>query len=80
MAAKRDYKAEYRKYGASTAQKKKRASCNKGRADLGLKKGDKRDASHKPNGKVVAEHRSTNRGSKKNQPGDRRARGSKKRK
>mgnify|MGYP003661064453 CR=1 FL=1 len=73
--ATRDYKAEYKKWGASTKQKKKRADCNRKRKALGLKKGDKRDASHKPGGKVVAEHRSTNRGSKKNQPGDKRARG-----
>lgn len=39
---------------------KKRVECNKARKDLGLKKGDKRDASHK-NGKIVAEDRKINR-------------------
>jgi len=76
MAAKRDYKAEYKKFHSSPAAKKKRAAANAGREKLGLKKGDPRDASHKKGGKVMAEHRSKNRGSKNAQAGDRRARGS----
>tara|TARA_R110002126_G_scaffold202624_1_gene349983 strand:+ start:1446 stop:1709 length:264 start_codon:yes stop_codon:yes gene_type:complete len=81
MAAKRDYKAEYKKFHSSAKAKKKRAAANAGRKKLGLKKGDKRDASHKSGGRVVAEHRSKNRGSNCAQPGDRNARskGSKKR-
>ena len=38
-----------------------RIAANKGRRELGLKKGDTRDASHTKDGKVVAEHRSKNR-------------------
>lgn len=72
--ATRNYKREYKKFQSSPDQKKKRAARNKARRKLGLKKGDTRDASHTKNG-VVAKPRSVNRGSKKDQPGDRRARG-----
>lgn len=41
-----------------------RVEANAGRKKLGLKKGDKRDASHTKNGGVVAEHRSKNRARK----------------
>ena len=72
-----------KKYNATPKAKKDRAEDNAGRRELGLKKGDPRDASRKTrigkNGKLtsyfVAEHKSTNRGSKSNQPGDKRARG-----
>lgn len=40
---------------------KVRVEANKGRRELGLKKGDPRDASHTKKGTVVAEHRSKNR-------------------
>jgi len=54
-------KAKYQKaYNATPEAKKKRAADNKARRDLGLKKGDPRDASRK-GGKFVAEHRSENR-------------------
>ena len=46
MPRERDYKAEYRKYHASTKAKAKRARANAARAKLGLKKGDPRDAGH----------------------------------
>ena len=55
---KREYQKAYNKRPGKSAE---RAECNKGRKELGLKKGDKRDASHKKNGKMVAEDRSTNR-------------------
>ena len=75
-----------RKYNKKPSSKKKRAEDNKARRELGLKKGDKRDASRKrridENGKLISfftpECRSKNRGSKSNMPGDRRARGGKK--
>lgn len=57
-AVKNAYQKEYNK---STAAKKHRAECNKGRKELGLKKGDKRDASHTKSGKMVAESRTVNR-------------------
>jgi len=76
----RDYQ---KKYNATPKAKKDRAEDNAGRRELGLKKGDTRDASRKTrigeNGKLtsyfVAEDRKKNRGSKSNQPGDKRARG-----
>lgn len=70
----RDYKDEYRKFQSSPEQKKARAGRNAARKKLGLKKGDPRDASHTKNG-VVAKHKSENRGSKTDMPGDKRARG-----
>jgi len=74
MPAKRDYKDEYAKFQSSSLQKKKRAARNKARKDLGLKKGDPRDASHTKNG-VVKKHKSKNRGSNSDMPGDKKARG-----
>jgi len=76
----RKYQREYNK---TEKAKKSRAEDNKARKDLGLKKGDHRDASRKTrideNGHLISyfskEHRSKNRGSKSNQPGDKRARG-----
>jgi hypothetical protein len=68
------------KYGKTKKAIKKRSEDNKMRGMLGLKKGDKRDASKKVvNGKVkyMAEDMSKNRGSKTNSAGDVRARGSK---
>ena len=41
-----------------------RVEANAGRKKLGLKKRDKRDASHSKDGGVVAEHRSKNRARK----------------
>lgn len=58
-----EVRREYqRKYNKKSGQSEYRAECNKARKDLGLKKGDKRDASHTKSGKIVAEHRSSNRG------------------
>lgn len=57
-AKKRKYQAHYNK---KPGQSEYRAECNKGRKDLGLKKGDKRDASHTKKGGIVAEDRSKNR-------------------
>ena len=56
---KNDYQKRFNK---KPGESKHRAECNKGRKDLGLKKGDKRDASHTKSGKMVAENRSANRG------------------
>ena len=53
--------AYQRSYNKTDEAKKHRAECNAGRKELGLKKGDKRDASHTKNGKIVAEDRKVNR-------------------
>ncbi len=60
---KRDYKAEYKKYGSSTKAKKYRAELNKYNRDKGTYgNGDGKDASHK-GGKIVGfESESKNRG------------------
>lgn len=61
MATTKEAKARYQKmYNARPENKKKRAADNRARRELGLKKGDPRDASRK-GGKFVAEHRSSNR-------------------
>ena len=61
--AKRDYKAEYKKYGSSTKAKKYRAELNKYNRQKGTYgNGDKKDASHR-GGKIVGfEAESKNRG------------------
>ena len=61
--AKRDYKAEYKKYGSSKKSKKYRAELNKYNRQKGTYgNGDKKDASHK-GGKIVGfEEQSKNRG------------------
>ena len=61
--AKRDYKAEYKKYGSSKKAKKYRAELNKYNRQKGTYgNGDKKDASHK-GGKIVGfEEQSKNRG------------------
>jgi hypothetical protein len=75
--AKRDYKKEYEKFQSSEEQKRKRAGRNKARRKAvkngTVKKGDGMDMSHTKNG-VVKKPRSVNRGSKKDMPGDKRAR------
>ena len=58
LEKKREYQREYNK---TDKAKKHRAECNAGRRELGLKKGDKRDASHTKSGKMVAENRVSNR-------------------
>jgi hypothetical protein len=82
----RKKKNEYqKKYNATPKAKKKRAEDNKARKDLGLKKGDPRDASRKTridsNGKLISyftpQNKKQNRGSKDNTKGDRAARGGK---
>ena len=62
-AAKRDYKAEYKKYGSSKKSKKYRAELNKYNRQKGTYgNGDKKAASHK-GGKIVGfEEQSKNRG------------------
>lgn len=62
---KRDYKAEYKKYGSSTKSKKYRAELNKYNRQKGTYgNGDGKDASHK-GGKIVGfENESKNRGRK----------------
>lgn len=79
MAAKRDYKAEYKKFQSSPKQKKKRAERNKLNAQARkkglIKKGDGKVVAHMPNGKTRIKTRSANAGSKTDMPGDRKARG-----
>ncbi len=59
----REKKNAYQKeYNKSSSAKKHRAECNKARKELGLKVGDKRDASHTKGGGFVAESRKMNRG------------------
>ena len=53
-------KAYQKKYNATPKAKKKRAADNTARRRLGLKKGDKRDASRKSGG-FVAESRAAHR-------------------
>ena len=76
--AKRDYKKEYSKFQSSKEQRKKRSNRNKERSKAikkGIvKKGDGMDMSHTKNG-VVEKPQSVNRGSSKDMPGDKRARG-----
>ena len=59
--AKAKKNAYMRKYNKKKGQSAYRSECNKARRDLGLKKGDKRDASHTKSGGFVAESRSKNR-------------------
>lgn len=73
-------KNEYQKrYNKKPGQSQYRSSLNKINRALGTYgNGDKKDVSHKKNGKTVLESQSKNRGSKNNRPGDKRARGTKK--
>lgn len=54
------HQASSKKAAAKPSAIQKRVEANKARKALGLKKGDKRDASHK-DGKIVAEDRKINR-------------------
>ena len=75
------HNAYQKQYQKKKSQVKKRTELNRLNRTFGTYgNGDNLDVSHKANGKVVLEHKSKNRGSKKNTPGDRRARGSKKKK
>jgi hypothetical protein len=75
---KRNYKKEYKKHQSSKKQKKKRAARNKARRKAikkgTVKKGDNNDMAHTKSG-IRKKPRSVNRGSKTDQPGDRKARG-----
>ena len=55
------HQSSSKKAAAKPAAIQKRVEANKARKVLGLKKGDKRDASHMPNGKIVKEDRKINR-------------------
>lgn len=55
------HRAYQRKLNKEEGQSEYRSDCNKARELLGLKVGDKRDASHTKDGKVVAEDRKKNR-------------------
>lgn len=72
-------KATYQKaYNAKPEEKLKRAKLNKANRDRGTYgNGDGKDLSHTTKG-LVLKPQSVNRGSKKDQPGDKRARGGKK--
>lgn len=59
--ARKKHQETSKKAAAKPEAIKKRTEANQARKELGLKKGDKRDASHKPNGKIVAEDRKANR-------------------
>ena len=59
--ARKKHQETSKKAAAKPEAKRKRAEANKARKELGLKKGDPRDASHKPNGSIVSEHRKINR-------------------
>ena len=66
-------------YNKEPEQLKKRIELNKINRDRGqYADKDGKDMSHKKNGRVVEESASKNRGSKSNTPGDKRARGTKK--
>jgi hypothetical protein len=60
--ARKKHQETSKKAASKPEAKRKRAEANKARKELGLKKGSIMDASHKPNGKIVAEHRKLNRG------------------
>lgn len=77
----RKKRQEYqKKYDKSPAQKKRRAELNKENRKRGTYgNGDGKDVSHTKRGYVL-KPASINRGSKTDQPGDRRARGTKKKK
>ena len=51
-----------KKAAAKPEARKKRAEANKARRELGIPKGSHMDASHKPDGSIVKEHRKANRG------------------
>ena len=59
--ARKKHQETSKKAAAKPEAIRKRTEANKARKELGLKKGDKRDASHMPGGKIVAECRSKNR-------------------
>ena len=59
--AKAKKNAYQKKFNKQPGESAHRAECNAGRKKLGLKKGDKRDASHTKGGGMVAESRKTNR-------------------
>lgn len=62
MATTKEAKARYqKKYNATPEARRKRAADNRARRRLGLKTGDKRDASRQPGGGFKAESRSANR-------------------
>jgi hypothetical protein len=61
-AARAVHQASSKKAAAKPEAIKKRTEANKARKDLGLKKGDKRDASHTRGGGIVIEDRKINRG------------------
>ena len=76
---KRNYKEEYKKFGSGGRAKKKRAELNQYNREKGTYgNGDSLDASHK-GGKIIGfKSAASNRGSKVDSAGDRRARGGKK--
>lgn len=55
------HQASSKKAAAKPLAIKKRGEANKARKELGLKKGDKRDASHTKSGRIVVEDRKINR-------------------
>lgn len=78
----RKKKNEYqKKYNATKKERARRAELMKLNRKLGTAgNGDKKDVSHKSNGRVSLRPQSKNRGDKNDTPGDKRARGKKKKK
>lgn len=78
--AKKKKDAYNKEFNKKTEQRKKRSELSTKRKKMiregKLKKGDSRDLAHTKNG-IVLKHKSVNRGSKSDTPGDKRARGGK---
>ena len=75
----RNYKRDYEKFQKSKKRKRYRAKLNKYNREKGTaSNGDKKDASHKGKKIIGFKSQSVNRGMKDSTPGDKRARGGKK--
>ena len=71
-----EYQKRYNKRADQVAKRVELNRVNRQRGQYGDK--DSRDMSHQKDGRIIEESASKNRGSKSNAPGDRRARGGKK--
>lgn len=70
------YQARYNKRADQVAKRVELNRVNRQRGQYG--DGDSKDMSHQRDGRIIEESARKNRGSKSNSPGDRRARGGKK--
>lgn len=59
--ARKKHQQTSKKAAAKPEAIKKRTEANKARKELGIPKGSHMDASHKPDGSIVKEHRKQNR-------------------